>query len=319
MDDIFAAPLRDAFPDRAVADLHGTGPSWNEANRTVGVEFTDGEQVYLKVATDGDGTRIARERAVIDYVGATTAVPVPTVAASAVDRAVPYLVTTPVGGAPLVEAWRETGDDGRAALARAVGRSLARVHDRRFDAHGHVVGGGADGLELETAAWTDVLVDTVEELRELAPCTRFAHYFDAVVEAVEANRAVLDEAPAALLHGDPAQPNCVRVDGDVGFLDWEIAHVGDPVRDVYRARDQQFAGLRDAGPERLVTAFHDGYREVAGGLPAGYATRRPVYEPIRLLGVAGYFERTAEFVDEDAETLAAWLREEMAQRLDALR
>ena len=315
MDSRIASALEDAFPEREVHELKSTGPSWNDSNRTVGVDFADEGTAYLKIATDGDGSRIARERAVIAYVEENSEVPVPTVLASDAGRQVPYLATAPVSGRSFLEAWTECDVDGRAALARQVGEALADVHALRFEAHGHVVGGGADGLDLETGPWTDVLIERIEDARALAASDRFDHHFDEVIAAVEANREQVDDAPAALVHGDPAQPNCFRTDDGVGLLDWEIAHVGDPARDLHRARDQQLGGFRDDGPERLVTALYDGYRENAGGLPEGFEDRRSVYEAVRFLGTSGHFEKYVDYLDESAEELAAWVRAEMERRL----
>lgn len=318
MDSRVASALDDAFPDRAVEDMGSTGPSWNDLNRTVRVEFADGETVYLKVAADRDGSRIARERAVLAYADANLAVPVPTVVASETEGPVPHLATAPLPGQPLIAEWSDADEAEREELAHKVGAALAEVHAARFDEHGHVTGGGADGLELDTAPWTDVLVDTVEAARALASDDRFDHHYDDVISAVEANRALLDDAPAALLHGDPAQPNCVRGLDGVGLLDWEIAHVGDPARDLHRARDQQFDPLRGDAPDRIIESFHDGYRERAGGLPARFDDRRPVYEAVRFLGVSGYVDKYAEFVDEPPEELADWVEAEMERRLAAL-
>lgn len=318
MDGRIRSVLEDAVPDRTVDGLRATGPSWNETNRTVGVDFADGETIYLKVATDGDGSRIARERAVIAHVDPNYEVPVPTVVASDPDAELPYLATAPMDGRSLLDAWTESSTEGRASLARAVGTALARLHARRFDDHGHVTGGDAAGLELETGPWTDVLVATIEEMRTLSPSERFDHHFDDVIAAVEANRALLNDAPAALLHGDPALPNCLRDGQGVGFLDWELAHVGDPVRELHRVRDQQIDPLLGDGPDALVTALHDGYRAEAGGLPPGFHDRQPVYAAVRLLGTSGFFERTADFVHERPEDLARWLDAEMDRRLAAI-
>jgi aminoglycoside phosphotransferase len=317
MNRLFAAALSDAFPDREVDSVHAAGPSWNAANETARVEFVDGDAVYLKVACDDDGSRITRERAVVAYVGAFGTVPVPTVVASDPDAAVPYLATAPVTGEPLLSVLGEATVDEKVAMARAVGRALAGVHAHRFDRHGHVVGGGADGLDLEPGSWTDVLTDTIREMRSRAPSERFRGHFGAVIDAVEANRDLLDAAPATLLHGDPAVPNCF-VDGTVGLLDWEIAHVGDPVRDLHRTVDQQFATPREGAPEAYVTAFHEGYRERADGLPEGVETRRPIYEVVRLLGVSGHFENYVEHLDEPPEEFASWVEAEMRRRLDRL-
>ena len=195
MDDRTRSALEAAFPDREVTEARPTGPSWNERHRTIEIEFADGERIYLKIATDGNGSRIARKRAVIAYVGANLGIPVPTISASDVGGAPPYLATVPVSGSNLIDYWAEASVAERATLARTVGNALASVHARRFEAHGHVTGGDEDGLELDTGSWTDVLVGTIAETREIAPSDRFAGHFERVIEAVEANRDLLDEAP----------------------------------------------------------------------------------------------------------------------------
>jgi aminoglycoside phosphotransferase (APT) family kinase protein len=192
---------------------------------------------------------------------------------------------------------------------------MARVHARRFADHGHVVGGDAEGLELDAGSWTDVLVDRIEAWRDLATSDRFDHHFDEVITAVEANRELLSDAPAALLHGDPAHPNCYLVDDDVGFLDWELAYVGDPVRELRRAHRIQFEPMRDPVRDEVITAFYDGYRERAGGLPDGFDARTPVYDAVAFLGTSGYVDKYAEFLDESQAELADWMQEEMKRRL----
>ena len=312
------AVLAVAFPDREVDRLRETGPSWNEANETVRVEFVGGESCYLKTARDGEGARIASERAALEYVAENGEVPVPASVACDPYGAVPYLVTEPVAGRSLLAAWSEAGSEERVALSRSVGSTLAAVHTHRFESHGRLLGGSGGELDLRTGTWTDVLIETIGEARRLAPDDRFSHHFEAVIDAVEANRKPLDRAPAALLHGDPARPNCFLVGSEVGLLDWELVHVGDPARDLYRVRDQQIDPLRSTGPDELVEALHEGYRERAGGLPAGFEKRRPVYEAVRFLGVSGYIDRVAEFEGEPVEELAGWADEEMSRRLDRL-
>ena len=319
MDSQIASVLDEAFPGREVAETNSPGPSWNEQNRTVQVVFVDGEAIYLKLAVDGDPSGVVRESAVIPYVGANYRIPVPTVLASDPEHEIPYLATAPVPAADFLSRWDDAGEAQREQFAREVGESLARVHDQRFDRHGHVVGGGAAGLELDAGPWTDVLVDTIEDLREITPDDQFDHHFDDVIAAVEDARDLLDSAPAALLHGDTAVPNCFRADERIGFLDWEIAHVGDPVRDLQYTRDQHFDSLRSSGPERLVTAFYDGYREQAGGLPEGFDDRLPVYEAVNHLGISGHVERIAEFHDEPRDELSAWIDAEMSRLLATIR
>lgn len=318
MDESIDAALDDAFPDRAVAETGETGPSWNETNETVEVRFADGGTAYLKVAVDGDGSRIARERAVISFLRANCDVRVPDVVAAAPDAAVPYLATAPLAGRNLAVAWAEATPDERATLARMVGAALADLHAVPVEGHGHVGGGGAAGLDVGTAPWADVLLDRVDLMRDLAVSDRFDRHFDEVAESVATNRDLLDGAPAALLHGDPAQPNCVRDGDDLGFLDWEIAYVGDPVRELVRARYQQFDHPRADAPGRILDAFHDGYHDRAGGLPDGFERRRRVYEAVNLLTISGFFENWVEHADGSAADLADWLEDELARRLAAI-
>ena len=127
MDDRIASVLEDAFPDREVTDLLSTGPSWNQKNRTVDIEFADGERIYLKVATDRDSSRIARERAVLAYMGANTDVPVPDVVASGPEWSIPYLVTALVAGPNLIELWTDASSRSVRSLRGAL-RSGARDH-----------------------------------------------------------------------------------------------------------------------------------------------------------------------------------------------
>jgi|AntDeeMinimDraft_5_1070356.scaffolds.fasta_scaffold01736_6 aminoglycoside phosphotransferase (APT) family kinase protein len=312
------AALEDAFPGRAVAETDETGPSWNETNETAEVRFADGETVYCKVAVDGDGSRIAREHAVISFLRARSEVRVPDVVAADPDAVIPYLATAPMAGRNLAFAWADATPDERASVARTVGATLADLHAVPVGGHGHVTGGDANGLAVETAPWPDVLLDRVDLMRDLAISERFDRHFDEVAAAVAANRDLLDGAPAALLHGDPAQPNVVHDEGDLGLLDWEIAYVGDPARELVRARNQQFDQPRADAPGRILDAFHDGYREEAGGLPDGFERRRPVYEAVNLLTVSGFFENWVEHADGSAEELADWLTDELERRLAAI-
>jgi aminoglycoside phosphotransferase len=317
--DRVVAALDDAFPERTVAEVSGTGPSWNDQNRTARVGFTDGGTAFLKVATDGDGTRVARECAVTDYVGDHTDVAVPDVLAADPEGDPPYLATAPLGEHSLRVQWDGADEATRQSLLERVGVALAALHEQRFDAHGHVVGGGAGGLDIDTGAWTDVLLDRIDYIRSVAPARRFDDHFDRVATVVEANRDVLDDARAALVHGDPAMPNCFPRPDAVGFVDWEAAHVGDPARELHRATDQLLGGTGDDVTDRLLAALEGGYRERAGSLPAGSAEREPVYDAVRYLGHTGFYERWVEFVDEDRETLARKFETEMERRLEAAR
>ena len=344
MDDPAETALAAAFPDRRVADLVGVGPSWNGNNETVGVDFADGDRVYLKVAIAGDGSRIARERAVLGYVSARRPIPVPDVVVADAGGPVPYLATAAASGRDLHDVLESVDDDRRETLLRRVGATLADLHAERFESHGEIVGrgetvgfggsvegrnvadgGGHPGLEVEAATWTDTLLETIERTRDIGTTDRLARHFNAVIDCVESNRERLDGAPAALLHGDIAPPNAFLVEGDgsdddpdVGLLDWELAHVGDPARDLVRARDQLCNGFDYEGPERFGEAVYAGYRERAGGLPDGFETRRPIYRVVRVLGRSGFLDQWVTYLDEPMEDLVDRIDAELETRLAAV-
>ncbi|SFR45435.1 MULTISPECIES: phosphotransferase family protein [Halorubrum] len=344
--------LTEAFPDRAVDRLTGVGPSWNGANETVGVVFTDGSRAFLKVALADESRRLARERAVLRYLRAHGPVPVPEVLAADPDGDPAYLATAPAPGEGLLEVYEAASDRERERLLRRVGAAIAALHADRFASHGEIVGagsgsgteGGADadpiegsdppsGLAIETAPWTDVLLATIDRTREIGTSERLAEHYDAVIDCVHANRDLLDGAPAALLHGDVTKPNLfVAAEGDgadargasngnapgVAMIDWELSHVGDPARDLVRAEDQLLNGFDSTGPERFAAALRAGYRDRAGGLPEGFERRRPVYEVVRMLGRSGFIDQWATYLDEPLDFLVERADAELRARLDAV-
>ena len=324
MSDPVEAALRSAFPGRTVEALVGVGPSWNGGNETVGVDFADGGRAYLKVAVEGDGSRIARERAVVEHVRASGTVPVPRVLAADPDADVPYLATAPAPGRNLLDVYEAADTDReRVTLLRGVGETLATLHAERFERHGEIVGECGDtGLELETGSWTDVLLATIERTREIGTTDRLADHFDAVIDCVEANRSTLDEAPAALLHGDVAKPNAFVVDDPaetrLGLIDWELAHVGDPARDLVRARDQLCNEFDSDGPDRFGDAVYAGYRERAGELPEGFETREAIYRVVRILGRSGFIDQWETYLDTPMSVLVERIDTELDRRIAAV-
>jgi aminoglycoside phosphotransferase (APT) family kinase protein len=332
MDERVETALGEAFPGRSVDRTFGVGPSWNGANETVGVAFADGERAFCKVAVAGDGSRIARELAVLRYLDAERSVSGPAVLAGDPDATVPYLVTAPAPGRELLDVWEEANEDRREALLRRVGATLATLHAERFESHAEIVGGrvGADGapsLALDPAPWPDVLRATIERTREIGTSERLADHYDAVFDCVEANRDRLEGAPAALLHGDVAMPNLFVVDDGAGAaagpdgivpIDWELAHVGDPARDLVRAEDQLLNGFDSRGPERYAAALYQGYRDRASGLPRGFAERRAVYEVVRMLGRSGFVDQWVTYLDEPLESLVDRADAELRSRLGAV-
>lgn len=317
MDDDVAALVETALPQQTVLDIGGTGPSWNHLNETYRVDC-ETNTFYLKHATDGDATRITREVAVLNYLSQNSQQHVPTVHRVDTDHDPPYLVTTQLRGRPVIEADSNTDAAGRRDHLRVIVRTLARVHEHKYDAHGHIVGGDADGLEIDHAPWSTVLADRVEFMRALGPSTRFDHYFDAVQDRITTHNTLLDDAPATLLHGDPAKPNCVLHEGTAGLLDWEIAYIGDPARDLRRSHRQLAGGFKRSPPPNLVDAVNDGYRAVAGSLPRGFNQREPIYAAVTFLGVCGFFEKYVQFRDESEAELEEWVTGQMDRRLSRI-
>ncbi|MFB6136314.1 MAG: phosphotransferase family protein, partial [Halobacteriaceae archaeon] len=181
---------------------------------------------------------------------------------------------------------------------------------------GRVLGGDADGLDLDSGAWTGALCATVRERAEGLVPERFGDAPDRLCGRLRERRAALDGAPAALCHGDPRPENARR--DPAGLLDWEAAVVGDPALDLVFA-EEQYAGTPDVdATDRVRAALREGYRERAGSLPAGLADRRPAYRAVTfcLLQVAT-FEYWAPRASGDAADLAAWVEEEFAARLQA--
>jgi len=338
MDDAIRRGLDAMFPGRSVEGVRSTGPSWNDDNETVRVTFADGRRpdaAFLKVARDGDGARVRREVACIGAVDAADlALRVPDVLGADPDADPPVLATAPLSGDSVLSAWSDAGRDGTEALTRAMGAALASVNTVRFDAHGEIRAeargrshdGGADGLPVDEQPWTEVLVGRVKRMRAIASSDRLDDHFDRVADAVRGTTVGLDDAPAALVHGDPAKPNAVVAGSPrdavsireprIGLLDWELSHVGDPARELVRAERQLLGGPRTETDPGLQAALHEGYRERAGALPERLAERRPVYEAVGFLGFSGFVDKHANHLDEGEDELVAWAEDELDRRLD---
>lgn len=316
--DLFARAVRNTIPEATVETVETAGPSWNQTTQVARVALTDGA-VYCKITpNDPDGVELRGEAGAIRYVGANTPVTVPTVAGTTTDP-VPALVTEPVAGTAVDSEWFDTTPQRRETLARRLGRTLASIHTETFDRPGEIVDGDADDLVVDHAPWSDVLREAVVENRRLAETDRFDPEYDRLLDAIEANRDLLAGVPARLLHCDPATPNCFDTGEDrLTVLDWGNSVVGDPVRGLNRAREQALAGLCEPAPERLVTALHAGYRDVADELPPGFDERKPVYDAVIQLSTAGYVERFAEWRDESEAELTARLRDELDRRLSLI-
>ncbi|WP_336035932.1 phosphotransferase family protein [Halobacterium yunchengense] len=316
MSDPLQAAVRAAFPRRSVAEVdeRDTRPG----NRTARVAFTDGDAAYVKTATDGT-RRLVRETAATRYADAHCDVETPSVLAAAPDSDPPYLATEPVRGRALAASWPDADTEERAAMVRRTGATIAAVHDAGFERSGRIAGGGPAGLDLEAAPWSETLAATVEERAADLFADRFADLPGELAAVVRDAADLLDDAPAALLHGDPSRSNCLL--DPPGLLDWERAMVGDPALDVVDAASHlaEQPDVEEADRAVLRDALHDGYRSRAGGLPEGFAARRPVYRAVAFLLTPQTFELWAPQVDRPTGDLAAWVREEFQRRLDDAR
>lgn len=312
MNDPLNDAVRAAFPDRRVESVaeQDTRPG----NVTALVTFADDGRAYLKTATDSRH-RLVRETAATRYAGTHCPVGVPTVLAADPHGDPSYLATEPLPGVALADPWSDADHEARVELLRRAGRLIADVHDARFDRPGRIVGGDAEGLELAADAWSETLAATVEERASDLFADRFADIPGRLAETIRDGQALLDDAPATLLHGDPSRTNC-RLDPP-GLLDWERAFVGDPALDLVDAVGHLVDQVDVAEDDRagLIDALHDGYRERAGELPDGLDRRRPIYRAVAFLLTPQTFEIWAPKVDQPTEDLAAWVREEFDARL----
>jgi Ser/Thr protein kinase RdoA (MazF antagonist) len=306
--------LADALPDATPTDVDAQ--TTRPGNETARVAFADRDPVYVKVATD-TGVRLRREVAATRYAGVHAGVGVPEVVAADVDAAQPYLVTAPLPGTLFNDPWTDGAD--REPLLRAVGRTLAGVHEARVARPGTVEGWADGDLVLGADSWTDALCRTIEWRVADWFADRFAALPGELVDLVREVDATLGDAPATLLHADPSRIN-VHLDPH-GLLDWERALAGDPAFDLVEARFHHLdqPDVADDEQPRLREALLDGYRAERGHLPANYDRLEPLYWATAHLLVPQTFEEWAPDVDRPADELAADVRQEARSRMAAAR
>lgn len=309
--------LAAAFPDRQAPATRESPESGNEGNRTVRVDFADGETAYLKLRVDGDAERNAREAAVTRYVGRHRELRVPELLAVDSSFDPPYLATAPIGGTSLDELWERADRDERTRLARESGRLVARIAAPGFEDHDWIAGGDATGLELEAGSWSDVLADAIRRrTAEVGSPDRLAGVTERVRGLCRRSAGVLDGADAALVHQDVRRPNCF-LRPTPGAIDWECSLVGDPVLGICWAEGRivEQADVPEADRGRLRAAVRDGYRSVAGDLPPGFDRRRPFYRVVNFLPTVRTFHLWAPAAPEPVEELATWVRDELEDRI----
>lgn len=330
MNDGVERALSRAFPDRGVS---GTAPVPNSdrpGNAPVRVAFEDGAVAYLKVAVDGDDRareRLARDAAATRYARWHADVRVPEVLAADPGRGAGthadagFVATAALPGTAIATDWPAESTVARATVLRAVGRALAGVHAADdFGGHARILGGDADGLELERESWSTTLSTTLSARADALFADRFRDCHERVLDILAANRTQLDAAPATLVHDDPRPENCLVDSDGPGLVDWETAMVGDPGLDLVRAEAQYVgrAGVADDDAGRLRRALRAGYRDHAGTLPVGFGDRYPLYRAVTFLDTARTFEHWAPDAPEPVDELAAWVRETLRSRLDAV-
>lgn len=205
----------------------------------------------------------------------------------------------------------------REAVARDVGRAVAGITEPRFDAHGWITGGGRERLTRETDDWSQVLADAIKrQAAEIPYPDRFVDVPDRVAALLRRASDILDGATPALLHQDIRPGNVLR-DGQPGVIDWEWVLVGDPGLGLCwgEAWVAERAAIASSDRDRLREAVRDGFRTHAGDLPEGYERRRPFYRVVTFLPKPKTFDRWAPSAQESTADLAAWVRDELDDRI----
>ena len=140
--------------------------------------------------------------------------------------------------------------DARGLLARQAGEALARIH--RIDA--------------EPFRGELVDEDQIDQFRALLDAFDEPHpAFELGFRWLERHRP--PAAPAGIVHGDFRTGNLVvGPDGLRAVLDWELAHLGDPVEDLgwFCVRAWRFGAPHRAGGFGSLDQLLEGYRSVSG-------------------------------------------------------
>lgn len=204
----------------------------------------------------GDARTMAMEAALLRAAGEQE-VPVPRLVDHCGDESVlgaPYVLTEHVDGETIPrKLLREPRFESvRATLAAELGRVLARVH--RIP--------GSAVPDLPDADPLDALVRTYDRLAEPLPTVEVALHW------LRANRP--PPSGDHVVHGDFRNGNLiVDTDGLRAVLDWELAHLGDPVEDLgwLCVKAWRFGSALPVGGFGTREQLLDGYAEVAGTRP----------------------------------------------------
>ena len=216
MTDVLAAALADVLTARSVTDLvRLSGGASRDTYRFV----ADGTPLILQRQRAGDVRDMGNEALVVRAAGAAGA-PVADVVASSTDPSAlgsAFMVVTAVEGETIAR--KILRDDrfrhAREVLPAQLGAALAQVH--AVDTTGL--------SSLPTA-------DQVRQYREALDQMGQPHpAFELAFKWLDANRP--EVGPPVLVHGDFRLGNViVGDDGLRAVIDWELAHLGDPMEDL---------------------------------------------------------------------------------------
>jgi aminoglycoside phosphotransferase (APT) family kinase protein len=214
--DDLAAALADVLGADHIADL--TRLSGGASRETF--RFTaDGRALVLQRQRGGDTRNMGIEADVV-RAAAAAGVPVPKLVASSADRSAlgaGFMVLTAVEGETIARKILRDEEfrTARSLLPMQLGTALAQVHLADVSS---VVGLTND--------------DQLAQYRLILDATQQPHpAFELAFRWLEANRP--DPVPPTLVHGDFRLGNImVGPDGLRAVLDWELAHIGDPMEDL---------------------------------------------------------------------------------------
>jgi aminoglycoside phosphotransferase (APT) family kinase protein len=179
----------------------------------------DGRSLILQRQRAGDVREMGNEAMVVRAAGAA-GVPVPQVIAASSDPSAigsAFMVLTAVDGETIARKILrdEPFAHARAALPAQLGAALATLH-------------GVDTASLSSLPTTDQLTqyrDVLDQLGEPHPT------FELAFKWLATNRPAV--RPPTLVHGDFRLGNViVGADGLRAVIDWELAHLGDPMEDL---------------------------------------------------------------------------------------
>lgn len=269
------AALTAARPHAAPVDWQPLGRG--NRKETALVTLADGDGVVVQTAADPAAVR--SERALLDAVGERTSVPVPTVLAAERVGDAAALVTEHVDGRDLHERFVDCDRSTQRALARALGRSLAELHEAfRFERYGSVA-----APERSDAGPGDAVVELVASAGDDAPGTdgtdwaawlgaygrtglaRLPAAFDDLrvdLAALFDDPVVESAPPARLFPWDFRPGNALVADGELAaVLDWESPLAAAPALSLAKA-EYLVADWYVADPAPLRDAFRAGYGSV---------------------------------------------------------